>query len=304
MTDLDGIATVQVKLGANPGTVSVSAIANGLPAIGMTYNVVAGAVPRIYSGAVVGAGLSLPAKRTASPSGIATIFGSNFAPAGTAQTVHASDLVNGNVPTSFAGIWVEGPASPLPSSRCIPARSISRFHPLRAGPCRYRRLRASQPLKNQGAIWTPSRCKPPRPSSFFFQTTSNGQNPIAAVDALTGAYIGSPGLVNGVTTSPATVNQALSLFGTSFGATNPPVPPGTFPAGIAMVTAPLTVTLGGAAVPAADVLYAGAAPGSPGLFQLNLIVPPGTPDGDLSVSLTIGGVSSPAGAYLTVKSAK
>ena len=55
-------------------------------------------------------------------------------------------------------------------------------------------------------------------------------------------------------------------------------------------------------MPPEDILYVGATQGSPGLFQLDMIVPPGTPDGDLSVVLTIGGVASPPGAYLTVTS--
>jgi hypothetical protein len=46
--------------------------------------------------------------------------------------------------------------------------------------------------------------------------------------------------------------------------------------------------------------------GGEGVFELrrgvDLVVPPGTPDGDLPVRLTIGGVASPDGAYLTVKS--
>ena len=93
----------------------------------------------------------------------------------------------------------------------------------------------------------------------------------------------------------------MTIFGTSFGATNPGVDPGEFPAGVATVTGPVSVTLGGSVLPDANVLYAGVTPGNPGLYQLNLILPDDTPDGDLPVVLTIGGVSSPAGAYLTVK---
>src|SRR5712692_6711838 len=85
ITDLNGIATVQVKLGANPGTVSVSATANGLKLMGLVYRVVTGAAPRINSGGVAGAGLSVPAKTTVATNGIASVFGVEFAPAGTAR---------------------------------------------------------------------------------------------------------------------------------------------------------------------------------------------------------------------------
>jgi len=144
--------------------------------------------------------------------------------------------------------------------------------------------------------------QPTAPEFFFFAVNPDGRNPIQAVDSITGAYIGAAGLLTGATTTPAHVNEGVSLYGTSFGGTDPPILPGAFPDGIAPVAAPVTVTLGGVAMPPADILYAGATQGSPGLFQLDMIVPPWTPDGDLSVVLTIGGVASPPGAYLTVKS--
>ena len=132
---------------------------------------------------------------------------------------------------------------------------------------------------------------------------SDGHNPIEAVDTITGAYIGAEGLLSGVTTPLATINEAISLFGTSFGRTDPPLLPGTIPTGSAPVIGPVTVTLGsGVDLPAEDILYAGATPNNPGLFEVDLVVPPGTPDGDLAVRLTIAGVASPDGAYLTVKS--
>ena len=69
-----------------------------------------------------------------------------------------------------------------------------------------------------------------------------------------------------------------------------------------MVTGNVTVTLGGTALPAANILYVGLTPNDPGLYQLNILIPPGTPNGDLPLVITIGDTSSPPGAFLTVQS--
>jgi uncharacterized protein (TIGR03437 family) len=45
----------------------------------------------------------------------------------------------------------------------------------------------------------------------------------------------------------------------------------------------------------------GITPQSPGLYQLNIQLPQSTPAGDLSLVIEIGGVQSPAGAYLSVQ---
>ncbi len=304
ITDLNGIASVQVRLGPNPGTVVVTATSNGLPVVKLAYSAVSGSVPQINAGGVVGAGLSIPPKTTVTTNGIASVFGLNFAPAGTAKLVGTGDLVNGNVPTNFSGVCVEVGAVRAPVFAVYTAQ-VNFQLPTASG--------INLPVQVITGCGTPSELRSnagtvtvqaAAPEFFFFVTNSDGHNPIAAVDAITGAYIGGSGLLTGVTTTPATVNEAVSLFGTSFGGTNPPIQPGTFPTGIASVTASVVVTMGGVTVPQADILYAGAAPNSPGLFQLNMIVPPGTPDGDLPLVLTIGGVSSPPGAYLTVKSAQ
>lgn len=60
----------------------------------------------IASGGVVGGG-GIPAVVTISPGGLATIYGSAFAPAGAARAVPGSDLVNGNLPTNLAGTFVD-----------------------------------------------------------------------------------------------------------------------------------------------------------------------------------------------------
>jgi uncharacterized protein (TIGR03437 family) len=50
-----------------------------------------------------------------------------------------------------------------------------------------------------------------------------------------------------------------------------------------------------------DILYAGVSQNA-GLYQVNLRVPNGIQAGDQSLVITVGGVSSPAGGFITVSS--
>jgi uncharacterized protein (TIGR03437 family) len=61
------------------------------------------------------------------------------------------------------------------------------------------------------------------------------------------------------------------------------------------------VTLGGVTLRAQDVLYAGVTPGSAGLYQVNLRIPEGTPDGEQPVVIKVGSASSPTGPYLLIR---
>ena len=55
--------------------------------------------------------------------------------------------------------------------------------------------------------------------------------------------------------------------------------------------------VGGMAVPAQDVLYAGASPCCAGLYQFTVRVPAD----DATVTATVQGVSTPQGPFLTVR---
>jgi uncharacterized protein (TIGR03437 family) len=43
------------------------------------------------------------------------------------------------------------------------------------------------------------------------------------------------------------------------------------------------------------------ATGNAGLYQINIRLPDSTPDGDLPVRMTVNGIATPAGGYITVK---
>ena len=136
------------------------------------------------------------------------------------------------------------------------------------------------------------------PEFFYFMRNADGRNPVAAVDAVTGALVGPPELIPGVSFRPARPGEVVTLFGTGFGATNPAFAPGELPDRAAPVVEPVRVTIGGLE---AETLYAGAAPGLAGVYQINLRIPAAAPNGDLPVTLRVGSFAAPPGGFLTVR---
>ena len=86
------------------------------------------------------------------------------------------------------------------------------------------------------------------------------------------------------------------LFATGLGQTNPPYPVGQVLTAAYPVPdlSQASVLIGGKV---ATVLFAGMT--YPGLFQINIQVPNGIPDGDQPVVLGVGGQLSQLTAYLT-----
>jgi uncharacterized protein (TIGR03437 family) len=95
--------------------------------------------------------------------------------------------------------------------------------------------------------------------------------------------------------TPAKPGEVVVLWGTGFGATEPPVPEGL------RVSTPLnlpTRPVVRVASLTAEVQFAGLT--GPGLYQLNVKLPDGLPDGDHPVVVEYGGVTSPSGVLITV----
>ena len=299
----DGTATINVTLGATAGPVVISATAAGLPTVtfNLTVNqVITVPVPQISPGGVAGAGLSSPAMRTVAVSGVASIFGQNFAPAGTAAQVGNADLVGGKVPTTFSGVCVLVGGVKAPIFAVYPGQVNFQVPAVAAGPATVQVVTscgASGELRSNIDGITVADAAP---EFFYAQINADGVNPIAARDAVTFAMIG-PAALYGGGFAPAKPSSFVALYGTSFGATNPAVAPGEFPAGLAPVTGTVKVKLGTRDLPGSAIQYVGAAPGYPGLFQLNIVIPDDMPDGNHQVVLTINGKASPTGPYLSVK---
>ena len=119
-----------------------------------------------------------------------------------------------------------------------------------------------------------------------------------------GAILNQNLSING-TSNPETAGNFISIYATGEGQTSPGGVDGSISPNRLPLPAPLlqvTVTIGGIPVPAADIEYAGEAPGAiAGLLQVNARIPAGLPSGQQSVLITIGGVQSQPNVYVNVK---
>lgn len=100
--------------------------------------------------------------------------------------------------------------------------------------------------------------------------------------------------------NPAGAGSVIMMYGTGFGALNPPLADGQVATGAVATLLPVTAAVGG--LPAA-VLYAGAAPGlASGVVQINLQIPAGlVPGPAVPISLTVGGVPAAPGVTVAIQ---
>jgi len=258
-----------------------------------------GPTPTISTGGVIGAGLSTPAVRQISANGIISVFGENFAPAGTARLVGSEDLVGGRLPANLAGVCVQVGDQMARMFHVFPNQLNIQVPTLAgAGNVPVQVITscggASEVRSNSETVVLQSAA----PEFFFFARNADGRNPIAAINAQTFGLIGAPNLIPGATFTPARPSDIVALFATGLGRTNPAVQAGELPPGIASTVDPVTVMVGSAD---AEVLYAGVAPGLAGLYQINIRIPASAADGDQPVTARIGSLATPAGAFLTVR---
>ncbi|MFN0101997.1 MAG: choice-of-anchor V domain-containing protein [Bryobacteraceae bacterium] len=234
--------------------------------------------------------------RELSPNVLASVFGLNFEVAGRTRNVSSGDLVDGRFPTSLAcvAVTVGGKRSPVTYVQNdqinfqVPFDVPSGAVPLVVilNPDRQNELRsdvATVTVNNHS------------PAFFTFAGKS-----IAALNAQNQAVAAAADVPGGVA---ARRGEVVSLFGTGFGFGEPVFQSGEIPVGAVPLRDRVTVTVGGTILAAADVLYAGLAPGNiTGLQQINIRVPMSTAPGNVAISVSIGGVSTPtAGAVIPVQ---
>lgn len=109
------------------------------------------------------------------------------------------------------------------------------------------------------------------------------------------AIVGSPGF------TAVKPGDTIVLYGIGFGPTNPQVAAGQITPAPASGQNTITSSLGfviGGSTP--TVLYQGLPPGFVGLYQFNLTVP-GLPDGDQTLTVSVGGVPNGQSLKLTIK---
>jgi uncharacterized protein (TIGR03437 family) len=108
----------------------------------------------------------------------------------------------------------------------------------------------------------------------LFTLDSSGSGPVSALHATSGTVIGA--------TSPATAGEYVSLYATGLGLTSSS-------AGLDVAILTPQVTVGGMA---AQVSFAGRAPGFTGLDQINIQIPAGVTGASVPVVVSSGGRTS------------
>jgi len=211
----------------------------------------------------------------AAPGAWISIFGSNLATS--TGSVTASDLVNGYLPSTFAGANVTIDGKPAYLSYASPTQ-INAQAPggIAAGNASVVVATAAGNASFSVAVQNVM------PGLF------TASNYVLAVRPADSAVIDGTGAV-------ARPGDILELYATGLGATSTTVGAGLVFSGAYPTTETPQVSIGGTG---ADVSYCGLV--GAGLYQINVTVPPGLAAGTWPVIVTLGGVSSPATALLIV----
>jgi uncharacterized protein (TIGR03437 family) len=235
-----------------------------------------------------------------------TIFGTNFQVSGLQRTVGLGDLENNNTtfPTTLAcvAVQVTGPGIAQPVQLPIAFVEDSQINAqapefVGTGPVMLSViLNPGFPNQLTSDVATLNSQQAFAPAFFFVPHSTT----IAAEIAGTSIPVADPTLVPGG--QAAQPGQIVTLWGTGFGDFMQKIPPGQLATAADSLANAITVTIGATTLSSADVLYAGASPGSiGGLYQFNVRIPASTPNGDTAVTITIGGVSTPAGFTIPVQ---
>lgn len=234
--------------------------------------------------------------RELAPNVMATVFGLDFEVAGRSRAATSGDFVNNAFPQSLACVAVEigGRRAPITYVQTdqvnfqVPAGTPSGSVPLTVilNPGRPNELRSDQATVTVNAH-----------SPAFF--TFNGRS-IAAQTA-DFRLVADPSVVPGGV--PARRGDIVILYGTGFGLGEPVYQAGEIAEGIAPLRDRVTITVGGTALAASDILYAGLAPGNiSGLQQFNIRIPQSTGTGNVPIAISVGGLSTAtAGAVIPVQ---
>jgi len=218
------------------------------------------------------------------PNTFITIKGSNLA--ATKRSLVAADFVNNLLPTNVDGVTctVNGVSAFIAYVSPVQINLVTPAGLPTSGTVTV--VVTNNTLTSASITITPA---PEAPALFL-----NGTN------AAYGVFLHANGTVVGPTTitgaTPAAPGETIIMFGTGFGATTPAAVSGA----VVTTAAPLALT------PAilfdnvpGKVAFAGLI--ATGVFQFNVVVPTGLPDGDTPVVASTGGYSSPGLVLTSIK---
>jgi uncharacterized protein (TIGR03437 family) len=286
--------------GLSPGkyTASVTIATNaknGPFVVPVEMDVVATAPPLSYYQGIVDNAL-FQIGGTVAPGGLVAIKGEQFT---TGAAVSATKLPLGTA-LGGATVYVNGVAAPIyyvAASHVVNQGGQLTFQMPYNAPSGTAIVRVDR--NDNGTVQTGNSISVPVASQVprLLQFPLNGTN--YAIATFTDFVTFPVPVTPGVASKPATAGDVLIFYGLGFGQTVPAVTEGIG----APATPPYTnvpgalMIFGQSVLPGASVsavpAYCGLTPGSVGLYQVNVTVPPGTPTGDaIPVSLALGSVSS------------
>ncbi|HEY4087030.1 MAG TPA: hypothetical protein VGM43_13875 [Bryobacteraceae bacterium] len=230
------------------------------------------------------------------------IRGTNLAPAGTpvggALWSNAPSFANGLMPDSLNGVSVKVngktayvyfycAASTAPGSVCTSQDQINALTPLDAttGP-------VDVVVSNGSATSAAFKVTETQVTPSLFQW--DGSKPYVTATHADYRILGPTSLFTGFST-PASVGETVVLWTSGFGLPKDTLVPGSNTQSSPLPVLP-TCQINNAS---ATVTYAGVV--SPGLYQLNVVIPNGATDGDNPIQCTYQGVNTQGGLKITVK---
>jgi uncharacterized protein (TIGR03437 family) len=247
-------------------------------------------IPRFTS-----AGNAATSMAAISSNSLVSLYGLDFGVTGTSRTADAGVIRDAKFPKQLGCIGVE-----IAGQR-VPITYTS-----------YSQINAQVPTTNQtGSVPIKVILNPDRPNQLSSQIGNiNLQSTSPALFTFAGGSIKAQHTDYTLAADPTAFPGArmvrpgdiVLLYATGLGLTEPVYQAGEIvPLQTIPTRQPVTVQVGGVTLPAADVLYAGIAPGSiSGLYQINIRVPNTVAAGNIPVVVTVGGTSSPAGATLPI----
>jgi len=285
------VAHARLTLGARSGTTRVTARTSG--AAPVVFQATArGEDPKLTPGGVAGVGGSVPSARSAAPGAILSIYGADFVRAGVGRR---AALQEGRLPTVLEGVCVYFGTVPAFMLDAYPTQLNIVVPPLTGTSAELRVAKnCGSPNEERTDPQTVAIVQT-APEFFFFEANATGVNAVAAVDAVTGQFFGPLTLFEG-NAKPARPGDFVTMYLSGLGAATPAVAAGSIATGASTVRGSLELRIAGQVVP---VLYAGYSPGSL-IYQINFRVPTGLPASNQPVSVTVDGVATPPGAYLTL----
>jgi uncharacterized protein (TIGR03437 family) len=215
------------------------------------------------------------------PNSWITIRGTNLSPT---TTNWDRSIVDGQLPTSLDGVSVTVGGRPAYINYISPVQINALAPSVGAGTME---VTVTNPAGTSPPVTTNSLVLMPA----FFPWPENG----VVATRVDGSYIGK---FAGAT--PARPGEAVILWGTGFGPTNPAAPVGSvsLPGVPYNVTSSVSVTVGGAP---AEFIGAALSNGFVGLYQVAIRIPENAQSGDLPVVATVGGAQSPSGLIIPVQ---